>query len=440
MRRTGLGRSPPTSSETVVTTPPSKLPVGEWRGSGRPTFSETWPRRSEWCSGSPETADANRGACPVSCPHKLRAGSCLVVGLTIDKRTATERFGDALALARSNDPLPDEWLERTRSVSRARNKTFTPALGTALLAKATDDAVDALSLREDESHKGYSARSLAKEVLVPCCVRAGIDIRNKGGEPLNNQPFLRAARIGTHLKVKANAVEELKYLVESIERADFLRGRDALMALAAFLRARIEASELGTPIALGPGVLELAQLVAVLDKFLSGDPEGGKVGQAMATAVLDLVFADVKTKKINDPSSKWPGDVGAFDRGTQVLSGEVKQRPMTDAEILLFAQRLQAAEVHRGLIMAFGQGKEPLDDERLRYRAHRLCGVDLAFYCSAGSMLREAVLFAPQDTPLSLAKFPRCALVRMAELEVSSPRMQEWAALFAAPTPSAIGT
>jgi hypothetical protein len=99
------------------------------------------------------------------------------------------RFGEAVALALAeNWTLPAEWIERAEKVSAAKNMTFTPVLGTALLAKATDDSIDALSLREDAGHKGYSARSLAKEVLVPCCVRAGIDLRNKGAEPLNNQP------------------------------------------------------------------------------------------------------------------------------------------------------------------------------------------------------------------------------------------------------------
>ena len=145
------------------------------------------------------------------------------VGLTIDKQLATERFGQALVLAHSDTPLPEEWLQRTREIGLAHNKTFTPVLGTALLAKATDRFVDAFSLREGESHKSYSARSLAKEVLVPCCVRAGIDIRNKGAEPLNNQPFLRADRISTNLNVKANAVEELTYLCEWIAAVEFSR-------------------------------------------------------------------------------------------------------------------------------------------------------------------------------------------------------------------------
>jgi hypothetical protein len=357
------------------------------------------------------------------------------VGLTIDRIQATERFGQALVLARSDTPLPEAWLERTRKVAGAQNATFTPVLGTALLAKATDDSVDALSLREDESHKGYSARSLAKEVLVPCCVRAGIDIRSKGAEPLNNQPFLRASRISTTLKVRPNAIEDLAYLCKTVEQADFLRGRDALEALAAFLRARIEASGPAIPVVLGAGVLNLHQLVDALDTYMAGDNEGGKVGQAMTTAILDLVFPEqVVTKKINDPSSNWPGDVGVFDRSVQTLSAEVKQRPITEAEVLLFAQRLHEAELHRGFIVALDQGRVSLDQPQLQFQANRLYGVNLSFFFTAGELLEQAARFAGQDTVLLLARFPRHVLSRMEELEVSTARQQEWAAIFATPS------
>ncbi len=354
----------------------------------------------------------------------------LGVGLTIDKQAATIKFGQALVLARSDMALPDEWMERTREIARAQNKTFTPVLGTALLAKSTERFVDAFSLREGESHKSYSARSLAKEVLVPCCVRAGIDIRNKGAEPLNNQPFLRAPRITPDLNVKPKAVPELRYLCECLERADFLEGQSALEALAAFLRARISFSE-GPPIvALGASVLTLPELVSAVDSFMLGDPEGGKVGQALATAAFDLAFSEVKTKRINDPSSKWPGDVGVFERGAQTLSAEVKQRAVTDAEVLLFAKRLHESGLHRGVVIALAQDRHPLDLEELRFQAHRLSQVELVFFLSAGALVRAACAAALADLPMTLAKFPRNVLTRMLELEVSEARMREWALLF----------
>lgn len=345
-----------------------------------------------------------------------------------------DRFGQALVLARSDTPLPEEWLERSRKVSQAKNMTFTPVLGTALLAKATDDAVDALSLRESGGHKGYSARSLAKQVLVPCCVRAGIDLRAKGAEPLNNQPFLRAEKVSTDLKVKRNAVKDLAYLCETLQRADFLRDRATLEALAAFLRVRIAASGKPTAIELGPGALDLRQLQEALDSFLRGDVEGGKVGQAIVAAILDLVFAKVATKKINDPSSRWPGDVGAFDGDVQTLSGEVKQRPFFEEEILLFARRLRDAELQRGFVVALRQEGQDLDAEQIAFQARRLYAVELYFFFEASALLGEAVKYGPRDVRLSLARFPRDALARMEELEVSAARLKEWAAIFATPS------
>lgn len=360
------------------------------------------------------------------------------MGLTIDRQQATIRFGQALVLARSDEPLPEEWLERSRKVGEATNMTFTPVLGTALLAKAMDDAVDALSLREDESHKGYSARSLAKEVLVPCCVRAGIDLRNKGAEPLNNQPFLRASRVSTSLHVKPNARTDLAYLCATLQHADFLRDRRALEALAAFLRVRSAASGRPTSMKLGAGVLGLAQLEAALDTFLDGNAEGGKVGQAIGTAVLDLVFEKVLTKKINDPSSKWPGDVGAFDGDVQILSAEVKQRPFTEEEILLFAQRLREAELERGFIVAFRQANAALDVEQVVHQARRLYSVELFLYFNGSALLHDACKFAARDIRLSVARFPRDAVARMEELEVSRLRLKEWAAIFDTPAGTAI--
>ena len=353
------------------------------------------------------------------------------MGLTIDKQAAAERFSQALALARSDTPLPEEWLTRTRRIGKAHSKTFTPVLGTALLAKATERFVDAFSLREGESHKSYSARSVAKEILVPCCVRAGIDIRNRGAEPLNNQPFLRAIRISTELKVKSNSVVDLEYLCECLGKADFLEGRQALEALAAFLRVRIDESGRLARVELGPGLLDLAQLAKAVDGFAAGESEGGKVGQAMATAVLDIVFGDVRTKKINDPSNKWPGDIGVFGRDSQTLSAEVKQRPINESEVLLFASRLHEGGIRRAFVVALSQGHLPLDIEQLRFQAQRLYGIEVTCFFTLGSMLETACAMALEDLPFSLASFPRHALERMAELEVSELRQREWASLFA---------
>ena len=354
------------------------------------------------------------------------------MGLTIDRKAAEKVFAKALALARSSKPLPAEWLERTRLVAKAKSKTFTPVLGNALLAKATDRRVDAFSLREGEGHKSYSARSLAKEVFVPACASAGIDIRSTGAEPLNNQPFFHAERIGPDINVRENAREELAYLCECIERVDFLENQKALQALAAFLRARLAATGAIHKVELGTLRLSLAGLEKALDSFVAEDPEGGKTGQAIGAAILDLVFEDVRTRRVNDPGVKWPGDVGVFVKDKLLQSAEVKQRPATETEILLFAQRLQKAGVGRALVLAFAQGKAPLDPESLREKAAGLYGIELAVFLKPSQLLREAVRWAQHEVPVALDALPKGGLSRLGEIEASQGRREAWAEMFAA--------
>jgi hypothetical protein len=356
------------------------------------------------------------------------------MGLNIPRIAAERVFAKALKLARSRAPLPTEWIDRTRRVAESKSKTFTPVLGTALLAKATDRRVDAFALRESEGHKSYSARSLAKEVLVPCCVKAGIDIRSSGAEPLNNQPFLRATRISTNLEVKANAKADLQYLCECITRVDFLEDDSATKALAAFLRARSAATAARASVVIGRGVLPLQALEVAVDHYLEGDSEGGKTGQAVVAAILDLVFANVLTKRINDPSMKWPGDVGVFEKDRLVLSAEVKQRSFSETEILLLAKRLADAGAHRALIAALKQD-DPLDDLALRVSGQEY-GVEVFVYRQASVLLREGIRFAGRDLPVSLELFPARVLARLDEIEVSEARRLEWTALFVGLSPA----
>jgi hypothetical protein len=361
------------------------------------------------------------------------------MGFQIDRRAAEGRFMEALALAKSDKKLPKEWIIRTERVAKAKSRTFIPVLGTALLAKATDRRIDAFSLREGEGHKSYSARSLAKDVLVPCCVREGIDIRNTGAEPLNNQPFFHATKIGPDLNVKPNAKADLEYLCECITAVDFLEGKAALLALAAFLRARVEATESRVKAKLGKGTLPLPKLLDVLEGFVRGDPEGGRVGQAFVAAIFDLLFSTIRTKRVNDPSMKWPGDVGAFektiaatDEAEEVLifPAEVKQRSFSETEILLFAQRVSQANVSRCMVVALNQGDTPLDLPALRQRCQEKFGIELALYLNASSLLTHAIWFSPQSLDANLMRFPERMLDRLQELEVSEKRCQEWAAHF----------
>jgi len=348
------------------------------------------------------------------------------MGITVDRRTAEGVFQQALRLARSDVALPAEWIERTDRVAASTNKTFTPALGTALLAKATDRHVDAFSLREGGSHKSYSARSLAKNVLVPCSRVADIDIRTTGAEPLNNQPFLRADRIGVELNVRRGTEADLAYLCECLARADFLENETALAALAAFLRSRIKASGELEEVGIEGRPLVMARLVEATAAFVAAHSEGGKVGQAVIAAALDLVHGEVRTRRINDPSRGWTGDIGVFVQGRISLSVEVKQRPFVESEVLQFIDRLGAERVPRGLVAALGQGNAPLDTERLAASAWTRFGIALDIVLGFRRLLLDVIRHIRGDPHEAMDLLPKFGLQRLKEIEASEGAQQAW--------------
>ena len=345
------------------------------------------------------------------------------MGITIKRKDAEDIFLRALQLARSERALPKEWIDQTNNVAAAESKTFTAVLGTALLAKATDRHIHTLALREDAGHKGWSARSLAKEVLVPCCKRADIDIRTTGAEPLNNQPFLRANVVSPEMKVRPGTEADLEYLCQCLELADFLENETALAAFAAFLRARIKASGGDKGVAIEGKPLAMARLVESTVAFVAAHIEGGKVGQALVAAILDLVFEDVRTRKVNDPGRKWPGDVGAFVAGKLSLSVEVKQRAFTETEVVQFVDRLATAKVSRGLVAALAQGSTLLATERLSVAALKKHGLLLDVVVGARRLLLDTIRYI-DDTKLAL--LPTLGLKRLKEIEASEKVQRAW--------------
>jgi hypothetical protein len=113
------------------------------------------------------------------------------VGIRISQLAARQRLEEAFGWASSDRSVPPFWTAFARQTFQMASKTYTPALGTVLLARATDDRIDPLSIKAEYGRNTYSLRTLGHEVLVPAARELGFSIRNTGREPLNNQPFFR---------------------------------------------------------------------------------------------------------------------------------------------------------------------------------------------------------------------------------------------------------
>jgi len=348
-----------------------------------------------------------------------------MMALKIDKKRARARLELALDLARSEAALPSDWLKRTERVAQFNEKTCLVVLGTALLATATSDSVDALTLKARAGNRAYSARGLAHDVLVPASIDYGFDLRTTGREPLNNQPFFHSDRVDAMPRVKHP--DESRYLVECLEAVDYLREQEALEALAAFLRHRLAAAEGTERIDLGQASADLTRLRRACDEFLRGDAESGKRAQAIVAAALDLVFDDVRTSKVFDPSRKLPGDVQAFYRLEPVVAVEVRAKPVTYSDAAHFLRAVGATGFPQAMIAGFAA----IDDEVLRLSKDvwHETGVFVTVYSSFPELLLDAVAWSRRPLRELLKELPKNVVNRLRQLEVRPSSLALWGEL-----------
>lgn len=352
------------------------------------------------------------------------------MGLTLGRAKATEQFDQALRIARSEEEVPAEWVGAAHEVGQMASATFTPLLGTALLAKATDARIDAFSLQASTSHKGYSARSLAKNVLVPRCVSEGIDLRTRGAEPLNNSPFYKERLVHTGLNVSDRTREELEELCELLARVDFLTEDGAVQALAAFLRVRIEDGRAAAVVPIGEGTMSLGELASLAAEFTNAELEGGKRGQAMAATCLDLVHDDVRSGAINDPSVRAPGDALVYEDGSVVLAAEAKQKPVMTSEILQFADRLAAGGIGKGLYLALAPSQPDLDARALSEEIAARHGVAMSVITTVDDLVRTALVWSSRGLDDGLRRLPALLMHRLVEFDCDQAGIDSWAGYF----------
>lgn len=351
-------------------------------------------------------------------------------------------FAEALALADSAAELPESWIRAAETVALAPNKTYTAALGTALLARATDGSVDPLTLAvEADPYPGlrsYSARNLAKEVLVPAMTDARIDLRATGPEPLNNSPFYGERVIHLGLKHRGlSARQSLEHLVEVLNDVRHLDEQEALTALAAFLRTRRAARAAALGDAASPRRdASLRHLLDATEAFVTADPEGGKRGQAVTAAALGLVHPGIASGRINDPSRHWPGDVGGYSspvfdrRAVPEVSAEAKQRPVSAQEVLLFCERLAAAGGERALYAALHPEQRRLDEDAIAALAADEHGVVLEVAVGVRALLRSALTWSSVPVAEATAAFIGMMEARLIDIEVTDAAIAEWRAMF----------
>jgi SacI restriction endonuclease len=353
------------------------------------------------------------------------------MGIRIPVPRLEEVLERGVVLAESDTVLPALWTDRVRRISDCPSKTYIAALGTALLAKATEPQVDALSVKSKAGPRAYSMRGVVR-VLVEKAPIYGYHLGRTGPEPLNNQPWFGSDRVDRFENVRRDVMPFHREMVRYLSDLNQASADEALLGLGAFLRERIAFSEAerlaAAKITVG-GASSLAELVDVLIRFLREDTEGGRRGQALVASLFDLGHDEVSLGAINDPTGI---DVSITDEGRLLLVIEVKQKPVDEAAVLHAAERAVARGADKALLVALSPDQRQLDRERVVRQAAGEHGVLAAVWESVAELVTQTILQAPLSADDAARELPEIYLRRMREHEVSLEGQRYWADLVAA--------
>jgi hypothetical protein len=347
------------------------------------------------------------------------------MGITVSRSSARARFERALDLAVSDRALPDEWTQWARKIAFAPSMTFTPMLGTALLAKATDGRIDARALSKKSGFAGHSARGLCKDVLVPLCWDAKVNLRTRKREPLNNSPFYRQDYVS--LSINAGP-KELSDLIEALDQVNELDADEALLALAAFLRQRIVED---------PDVVKtMGEFAAEGDawpfdrvaEFVHSHSDGGRVGQAFVGAALGVLHEGVVVGSANDPSRRWPGDVHVGG-APPAIAVEVRQKAVDETDVDMFRTECAEKGIRTAIVAAFAPGQRVLRSDELSKLAQEQHGQILEVVTDVAQFARRCAVDAAMIPVDSWTRFAKSMLENLQTLQASQATVDAWLAL-----------
>lgn len=258
----------------------------------------------------------------------------------IEYTTAEDILKNAIKQAKLKYELQSDFSDEIKKIILGSHKTYRYIFVNALLAKATNEKVNPLSLQKGSSLEGaFDARSLCHKVLVK--VERTMMESSLGGsnEPFLNKParykelsLKNAVRRGTDSELLRLCIDVLSSIKKSPEAFKALT--DALFY--SFLRNPTREIDID-----GKSIcLEVLQIKNLMIKLLSRSC-GGESAVLVSAIAFELVGLskeielDVKPHIVNQPgdSSKEFSDIDIFYNGSLIYTAEVKDKKHTMHDI-----------------------------------------------------------------------------------------------------------
>jgi hypothetical protein len=359
----------------------------------------------------------------------------------VDLEVAQRVMDDAVVMEKDaslrGNPEFQVWEQRIEGFSKLVaqvNYTASIALvGGALIAKATNSRINPMSLQASDTTPGaYSVRRPAEMVLYPASLIHKFDIGSSSKNPLNGQTFNKLKRIDLTLKIKGKGQQLVKPLVELLHEVSLLASReDGVRALAAYIHVRRgylpNYKKPPAPV----GLDSAEALIEAIADFVSQDSEGGGRAQAVVGGLLDAVYGPyrIRVGKPNEPDRKVAGDVivrESMDENSGTINAfEVRDKPVSEVDLLSIVQKLQRASVVKGAVVAVAANQKHI--ERVRFdEAARSAGLRIELYDGWTRLVLEALFWSDKTEAKSVRMACNQIRARIIEIGLSSKGLDHW--------------
>lgn len=283
------------------------------------------------------------------------------------------------------------------NILRGTHKTYRYILVTALLAKATNESVDILSLQRGDGKKGkYDARSLCHKVLVPFETMRLPGCLGGSNEPFLNKParfvslsLKNAVRKGKDLQTLSEVIDILSVISDSPTAYKYLRS--ALYCMKEISKEYVAKFSVGDTLI---DISEFSQLVLDYIYAITEHSMEGEVCPLIVAQLEQMYLGKdykVEPHKVNQSgaSSKEVGDIDVYDMDRNLIySIEVKDKDFSEQDVAHAITKFRQADLNTSL---FVYGKNVSFDEDEVFNLLREIGRE-GHYCCLISILNYAKL------------------------------------------------
>ena len=319
-------------------------------------------------------------------------------------------------------------------------KTHIAFVGTALIAKAVRSDVDLKAIKPKhalDNRNAFSARSLCHGVLVPLAAELGIDIGATGREPLNNQPYFRMKSLDDGTPVHKRARPAFEFTLSMIDDLQDLGTTDeARVALVAFVSVRREHRPHFVDWKRRDQI-DSERLARAIQLLVRDDSEHGRRAQAVVAGLMDAFAGPsrVQSGRINDPSRKHPGDVcvrALGSRGSWEKAFEVRDKPVSLADVRIFARTCLDASVAEAAVVAVADQQVVIEDAALAGLSRDL-GIEITVFTDWRDFVRQVLFWASDSATATASRAARFIRERLIAVESTAAAVSLWVELTGTP-------